>query len=968
MNKFRFFIASILLMVPAMMFAQMRVSGTVTEVATGEPLPGVNIQIVGTTQGTTTDFDGNYILDNVSSESVLEFSYIGFKTQQATVTGSTLNVAMEEDAEALAEVVVIGYGTAKKEDLTGSVNMVTTKDFNEGAVVSAQQLISGKVAGVNVTLPSGAPGEGSSINIRGLSSLSLTNDPLYVIDGIPIDNENIGGSRNILDIVNTNDIESMVVLKDASATSIFGSRAANGVVMITTKKGKDSKFKFNYGAKASFYHIYKTIELMNAEEYTDLILNSGNDTAIGQLGTSETDWQKEIYRDAVGFDHDFSALGSLMNVPVRLSLNYSNQDGALKTDEFQRTTASLSISPSLLNEHLNFDINIRGTKINNKFAERGAIGNAVRFDPTHPVYDETTTGGYYTWVGNSTDASLAPQNPVAQLMFTDDKSLVQRFIGSVKMDYKLHFFPSIVGTLNLGMDKSNSDGSKTVSELLPSTDPSWNGSLYEYEGNRENKLLDTYLTYQNDSEKHNFKFMTGYSYQTLYQDNWDFDSEKLEELGADFAETIDKSREVLISLYSRLNYKFNDRFLLTGTLRGDASSKLNPDDRWGIFPSFAAAWNIHNESFMTNSKFDELKLRVGYGEVGNVNALRPYLYLTGYTVSQQNATYQFGNQYYNTYRPDAENKNIRWEVGRSTNIGLDFSLFDRRLSGTIDAYNKKTEDLIILTLQDPTINFANRVESNAGDMVNKGVELALTGDVVRNDMVDWSLSYNVSYNDNEVTYMPFIQEIGNIEGGVGTKLQRHVEGYAPYSYYVYQQVYDENDRPIEGVYVDRNGDGQITDKDKYFYKDPFADVTMGLNSALRIGNVDFGINTRASIGNYMYDNVASSKGTIYETLARDFLTNIHADYFDTGFERTDVTNFLSDHYVTDASFIKIDNITLGITFEDFLKKADVRVFGIVQNVATISKYKGIDPEIWGGIDNNFYPRPRTFTFGVNCNF
>jgi len=966
MNKFRFFIASILLLIPAVMFSQMKVNGTVSEV-TGEPLPGVNIQIVGTTQGTTSDFDGKFQLENVQNGSILEFSYIGFVTQQVKVANATVNVVMKEDAESLDEVVVIGYGTAKKTDLTGAANMVSSKDFNQGAVVSTQQLIVGKIAGVNVTAPSGSPGSGSSIIVRGLSSLSLTNDPLYVVDGVALDNKGVGGSRNILDIINPNDIESMVVLKDASSTAIYGSRAANGVIMITTKKGKNNEFSFNYGSKASFYHTYNTVDMMSASQFKNLVNTIGSSSAKARLGNADTNWQKEIFNDAIGYDHDFSGVGNLFNVPLRFSLSYTNQDGILKTDNLQRTTASLGFSPSLLNDYLKFEFNVRGAEINNIFADNGAIGNAIRFDPTQPVYDSASPyDGYFTWLNTAGTAqqALAPTNPVAMLNLRSDKSFVERLIGNVKMDYKLHFFPDIVGTINVGMDKSKSDGTVLVSGLMPYTGTSTLGSVKKYNDERTNKLLDAYFTYSKEFGDNNLKFLSGYSYQSFYTDNNGSEVNR-EQVASNF---IDLSKEVLLSYFGRLNFDFRNRLLFTATLRADASSKLNPENQWGYFPSAALAWNISNEKFMENSKFDELKLRIGYGEVGNVNGLNPYQYLTRYSGSTPTAYYQFGDAFYQTYRPSPVNDNLRWEIGKTLNLGLDFSTFNKRLFGSINVYQKETLDMIYASLVDPFTNFGVRVDANIGNMVNKGIELELNGIVMKTDDVNWKINYNIALNNNEITYLTNDLDVGGIEGGVGNNVQIHTEGESPYAFNVYQQVYDANGKPIEGVYVDRNNDNIINGSDKYIFHDPIADITMGLSTTFNVKNFDVSINTRSNIGNYMYNNVASSKAIPYDINVQSYLSNLHTDYLQTGFQNYTETNFLSDHYVSDASFIKIDNITLGMNFPEFLGKANLRVSGSVQNVATYTKYKGLDPEMFGGIDNNFYPRPRTVTFGFNINF
>ena len=967
MNKLRLFIVSIFFLIPMLLFAQRTVRGTVTEQATGGSLPGVNIQIQGTSQGTTTDFDGNYLLKDVKDGSMLKFSYLGFKTQTVRVNSNTINVALLEDAEALEEVVVVGYGLSKKEDLTGSVDKITAKDFNKGAVANPQQLLTGRIAGVTVTSGSGAPGEGASINIRGLSSLSLANDPLIVIDGVPLDNEGIGGSRNTLNLINPNDIESMVVLKDASATAIYGSRAANGVILITTKKGKNKEFTFNYGTKASFSRTYETVDVMTADEFRDVVNATGHEAAIGRLGNAVTDWQREIYQDAVGFEHNVSGVGNAFGVPMRASVGYTNQDGILKRDNFERTTASLNFRPSLLDDHLKIELNVRGMYIENEFANRDAIGAAIQFDPTQAVYDENSPyDGYFTWIDPNTNAqyNLATTNPMAQINLVDDVAYVNRYVGNAKFDYKLHFLPAITATLNLGIDNSESRGGKKTSEFIPTSNTSWTGSSTRYEQDRQNKLLDAYFTYAKDTGKHNMKFMAGTSYQFFSRNDYDFTIDENDQE----IESINPEEESLISYFGRLNYKFNDKYLLTATLRADASSKLNPNDRWGYFPSVAVAWNIHKEDFMKDLNLDELKLRIGYGEVGNVNGLAPYKFLTRYAGSTSTAGYQFGSEFYQTYRPEPENENIHWEVGRTTNVGLDFSVLDRRLSGSINAYQKETKDLIIWALVDPFTNFGNRVETNVGDMVNKGIEVELNGAIVRTDDVNWNISYNVAFNDNEVTLMPFEQPVGGIDGGVGNTVQSHVEGESPFSFLVYQQVYDLDGKPIEGVYVDRNDDGVINNEDKYYYKDPLADIQMGLSSTLKVNNFDLSVTARANIGNYMYDNVASSKAIPADITSLDFLSNLHSDYFNTGFQTHSETNLLSDHYVTDASFIKIDNITMGLTFPDFFKDSDIRIFATVQNVATFTEYNGLDPEVNLGIDNNFYPRPRTFTFGFNLDF
>ncbi len=980
MNNLKTYLLSLLLIIPLLSQAQMQVNGIVTDQKTGEVLPGVNILVVGSDhQGTATDFDGKFILKNIPVKAQLEFSFVGYKTKILPAK-PFMNVKLSEDNQKLNEIVIIGYGSAKKSDLTGSVDKVTSKNFNKGPVTSAESLLTGKVAGVTVVPPSGAPGEGAKINIRGLSSLSLTNEPLYVVDGVPLGG-GVPGSRNNLNFVNPKDIASIVILKDASATAIYGARAANGVVLITTKKGKKNDFHFNYSLSQSFSQPYKYVDVLNSYQFSDLVYQKGDTNSISLIGMPDpndptntliytTNWQKEIYQPAISIEHNFSASGSLFNVPTRFSMGYTNQDGILKTDAFERTTAALNLHPSIFDDHLTVDINARGMYTENHFANRDAIGSAIIFDPTKPVYDQNSPfDGYYSWIDPNTNLqySLAPTNPVALINLTDDYSYVNHFLGNTKFDYKLHFFPDVTASLNLGIDKAESDGHSIKSPDMPTSDASWQGVHNRYSSDNTNKLLDAYLTYSKDFDKHKVSFMTGYSYHSFEYSSTHFDDYKFQRNIADY-EQIDKSKEVLLSYFGRLNYKYNDKYLLTATLRADASSKLNPDDRWGYFPSVALAWNIHKENFMKNSGFDELKLRIGYGEVGNVNGLLPYKYLTRYTASNGTATYQFGSDYYNTYRPEPVNKDLRWEIGKTTNIGLDFALLNRRLSGSINLYNKETKDLIIYALVDPFTNFGNRIESNVGDMTNKGIEVQLNGILIKTNDIQWQLSYNFTYNDNEVTYMPFDQEVGDIEGGVGNTVQIHSQGETPYSFYVYQQVYDANGKPLEGVIVDRNGDNVINNEDKYFMGSPFADVLMGLSSSFSYKNWDISITTRASLGNYMYNNVASSKSVPINLTGKPYLTNIHSDYLNTGFDIFSDTNLLSDYYVQDASFFKIDNISMGYKFPKFYKNMNLRFFASIQNVATFTEYDGVDPEIAGGIDNNFYPRPRTYSFGFNLDF
>lgn len=958
-----------LLFIPTVILAQSTVTGKVTEQASALPIPTANVVIKNTTKGTTTDFDGQFTIE-ANKGDVLVFSYVGYNTQEITYNGeSTLNIKLVEDAALLDEIVVIGYGGVKKEDITGTTDLLTSEDFNKGPIVSAQSLISGKVAGVNVTSGSGAPGEGQSITIRGAGSLSLTTEPLYVIDGIPLDNGGVGGTRNPLNFINPNDIETFVVLKDASSTAIYGSRAANGVVLITTKKGKNKDFKFNVSSQTTVYSPIDDIDVMSASQFRTLINDIGSPEQIALLGNANTNWQDEIYKTAFGQDHNFSALGSAFGVPMRASLGYSEHDGILDGDNLKRTTGSLSLTPSLLDDHLKVALNARAMYTENTFSDRGAIGSAVSFDPTQSIFDPNSQyGGYFTWLDNGTgnQNSLAPTNPLALLNLKDDTAEVRRFVGNAKVDYKIHGFEALTATINVGYDTSNSHGRTVTSELIPTSDETFNGSKTSYVQNSYNKLFDAYLTYNKTlNDVHNLTVAGGYSYQSFEYDNFSNDSEA-EEDGNQF-EFIDKSKNVLLSYFGRANYNYNSKYYVTATLRADASSKLNPDDRWGIFPSVAAAWSIHQEDFMQDSFFNELKLRVGYGEVGNVNGLGDYQFLTRYNGSTDTANYQFGSGFFQTYRPEPINEDLRWEIGKTFNVGLDYAFFNKRVSGSINAYMKETNDLIASSLVDPFTNFGNRINANIGNMENKGLEFNLNVIPVKTDNFEWSVNYNISLNGNEITKLNTDQPQGGISTGVGNTVQIHREGESANSFYVFEQVYDANGTPLEGVFVDRNGDNIINDEDKYVKEDPFGDVLMGFNTNVNYKNWDFSLQSRASLGNYMYNDVEANRGVLANATNNNILTNIHTDYYNTGFTVLDANTAVSDHFVQEASFFKIDNITIGYTL-DKVKNTTFRFYGSLQNVLTVTDYNGLDPEINLGIDNNFYPRPRSFVMGVNIDF
>ncbi len=972
-NMFKQLLFVILLLCVAFGYAQqITVKGTVKD-SSGQPLMGASVLVKGTSHGTAADFDGNFEL-KVDKGVTLVVSSVGYKSREVAAKAGTMNIVLQEDTQQLEDVVVIGYGAIKKKDLTGSVNLVTDKDFNKAPAVNADQLIQGKIAGVQMTSASGAPGEGQTIRIRGNGSLSLTSNPLIVIDGVPMNDGGVGGSRSIFNSINPEDIESMTVLKDASSTAIFGSRAANGVIMITTKKGKANQdLKISFNTSIALQDVNDYVDVMNANQFRQTVKGLNNPAAEALLGNADTNWQKEIYQTAPMSNSTLVLSGAYKTLPYRVSVGHSYADGILRTDNFKRTNAKISLNPTFFDKSLKLELNANGTYMQNRFANKDAIGAAVEYDPTQSVFGGLAKyGGYHAWVNpnNGSRYDLAPNNPMAMLKFLDDSSKVYRFIGNAKVDYTLPFFKDITASVNVGIDYSKGEGDKITDRRMPTSTPDFDGAKTTYTNKATNKLFDAYINYMKDiKETHNIGLMVGHSYQSFEFDDNSTDYSYFTNPGDNKeVPNINKSRNVLMSFFGRANYSYKNRYLLTATLRADASSKLNPDDRWGYFPSVALAWNVSNENFLKDNKtLNELKLRFGYGEVGNVNGLGDYLFLTNYTRSQDGASYQLGDSFYQTYRPGVTNKNLRWEVGNTLNAGIDFGFLDNLITGTLDVYRKQTKDLIAETTIDPFTNFKNRVNANVGDMENKGIELGLTVTPIRNieKNIRWSFNYNIAYNENKITRMPDDQPTGGISGGTGNRVQLHREGETPYSFFVYQQVYDAQGNPVENAFVDRNGNGKIDEGDRYLYKSPFAPVTMGFGTDLNYKNWDLNITTRANIGNYVYNNTQSRLDQFGEITANSgFLRNIKAN---SNFQRHNDQSWLSDYYLENASFFKLDNITLGYTFPH-TDKMYIRLYGTVQNVLTITKYSGLDPEVYGGIDNNFYPRPQTYLLGLNVNF
>jgi TonB-linked SusC/RagA family outer membrane protein len=947
-----------------------RVTGKITDAADGSALAGVTIQEKGTTNGALSDVNGNYTI-TVAPTATLVVSYIGYKLQEIPVNNRTsVNVTLGMEDQLLQEVVVIGYGTVRKEDATGSVKAISSEYFNPGIVSSPQEMVIGKMAGVQITTGGGAPGEGATIRIRGGSSLRASNDPLIVIDGVAIDTDGPTGMRNPLSTINPNDIETFTVLKDASATAIYGSRASNGVILVTTKKGTAGQpFTVNYTGSVSLSSPIKFVEAFSAQEFRSLIATkyASNTAAQALLGTSNTNWQKEIFQTAVSQDHNINFAGGVAVLPYRVSIGYTNQNGILKTDNLQRITGAVNLSPSLLDNHLKIELNAKGMTIDNVFANQGAIGGSLSMDPTQAPD--------FLWKNpDGSPLFVAPMNPLTQLYDQDDISKVNRFIGNLQVEYKMHFFPALKAKLNLGLDKSVSDGTVAipVGSFLSYSTYHGLGRDTKYDQNKSNQLLDFYFDYTGEFGSSRINAVAGYSWQHFYRDGKTLTAST--DGVTKYEDSDYKTENYLISFFGRVNYVLLDRYMLTATLRDDGSSRFAPENRWGLFPSMAFAWNISKEDFLAGNKvLTNLKLRLGYGITGQQNLSdNDYPYQAIYTYSEDGAYYQFGNTYVQTSRAGGYDANLKWEQTTTYNAGLDYGFLKDRITGDLDLYYRKTIDLINQIPVPAGTNLTNQIVTNVGDLENRGLEFSINGKAIATEDIDWELGFNASYNTNKITKLTAVDDptykgvyVGGISGGVGNTIQIHSVGYPSYAFYVQEQVYDAAGKPIEGLYVDRNNDGAITGDDRYRYQKPAPTVFMGFSSMLRYKDLDFSFNGRINLGNYIYNNVFAG-GSYANVAASGYLSNRVKNVTETGFENS---QYFSDYYIENGSFMKLDNVSVGYNVNNLWQdKLNLRVYLTAQNLVTITRYSGLDPEVFSGIDNNIYPRPRTFQLGLSLTY
>ena len=957
-----------------------RVSGTVTN-EKGEPLDLTSINVSGTGQGIVSDAQGRFTL-TVPANSILVISHVGYDVLQVKAV-AVLLVHLNPSSGTLNDVVVIGYGTQRRRELTGSVSTVTAKDFQQGVITTPEQLIAGKIAGVSVTSGSGSPGAGSVIRIRGGASLNASNDPLIVIDGVPLSGNNIYGASNPLSLINPNDIESFTVLKDAAATAIYGSRASNGVILITTKKGVSGAPVFNFTTQVSASRLAKKMNVQSAADFHHYVdsLGAGTfdnvHTYKSLLGTANTDWQEEIFQTAIGTDNNLSVSGSAKNTPYRLSAGYLDQQGILSTDQLQRYSGGISLSPRLLNNHLKVDINVKGTYSKARFANGNAISSAAYFDPTQPVHATSPYGNYFEWAsvdpvsGSVTLNKLAPRNPVALLELYHNNSDVKRSFGNVQFDYSFHFLPELHANLNLGYDVAHGSGRIEVPAYAAQNFLD-GGQHNEYSNRINNKVGEFYLNYTRDLKniKSNINATAGYGYYNNVSTNYNYPSFRANGdtiPGTKPLFNLDKPENTLISYYGRLIYTYNNRYIVAASIRTDGSSRFAPDVRWGTFPSVAFTWRMNKEGFLGNArKLSDLKLRLSYGITGNQDGIYNYPYQSIYSLSSNGSSVLFGDTYYSMATPAAYDAGIKWEQTTTYNAGLDYGFFNNRLGGSIDVYYKKTKDLLNTIPIPSGSNFSSTILTNVGNVENKGVELTITATPVKTKKFSWELSLNMAYNENKITKLTATQDStypGTLTGnGV---IQINTVGYQANSFYVYHQQYLDG-KPVEGVYVDANKDGIINQNDLYHYKSPFPKYLFGFSTQFTYGKWSLNTVLRANVGNYMYNGLATGavKSNVLNPLG--YLANTLSDIYAARFTNSQPQ---SDYYIENASFLKMDNLGLAYNAgKIFRNKVGLRLMANCQNVFTVTKYKGLDPEIYGGIDNSFYPRPRIYALGVGLQF
>lgn len=1002
------------------------VRGTVVD-PSGEPLIGASILAEGTSVGTATDIDGNYAI-NVNPDATLVFSYVGYDPQSVAVNGrTTIDVTMKENSVMLNEVVAIGYGVVKKSDATGSVAVVKPDEIEAGLATSVQDMLVGQTPGVVVTT-AGGPEGGASIRVRGGSSLNASNDPLIVLDGVPLDNGGVQGMGNPLAMISPENIESMTILKDASATAIYGARASNGVIIVTTKRGKSGKPQINFSANMYINHAHKRWDVLSADEFRNLIVErfGENSDAANALGDTSTAWQDEVLRTTVSSDYSLSIGGTAGVLPYHANISYTNSNGIIKTSKMDRLTLGFNLSPKFFQDHLSVNANVKGFYVRNQFGDAGALSSAISYDPTHPVRSDLpivggTSGQKYMFNGFYEVANVnsegvvqlndnASLNPVGMLENKDNYANVYRSNGNLQLDYSMHFLPELHANLNLGYDvsKTNETNATAANSAEAWKNHEHYGGGYKTDTYqfKSNTMLEFYLNYKKefDAASQMVDVVGGYTWQRTYNEGhysgangnagvrtspglnyptlvdgkyyMDQNDATVDLVGKPFqADGISsdgnyhwKDHLQLLSFYGRVNYGLLDRYLLTFTVRGDATSRFSKNNRWGVFPAAALAWKLNNEAFLESASgwLSDLKLRLSWGQTGQQEVGNSINYMPMYAIASPSVSYPNGlDGWYLPVYARGYNPDLTWETTTTYNAALDFGFLNNRITGNIEYYHRKTTDLLAFVAVPAGSSTTNMLNRNIGSLENYGVEFNIQARPIVTKDFTWTLNYNVGWNHNEITELTgnSVFKVGGISGGNGNTVQIHAVGHPANSFYLFQQVYDENGAPLEGVYVDQNGDGQIDEADKIINKSPDPKVTMTFGSQFRWKSWDLGFNIRASIGNYVYNNVLSTKAVYNDLFAYGLNNLVKNDHY---FEQP---RYMSDYYLRNASFVRCDNITLGYTWDNLINDhLRLRLFGAVQNPFVITKYKGVDPEVFGGIDNSVYPRATVYSLGLVATF
>lgn len=970
----------------------------------GNPIFNAAIVVEGEGKGAYTNMNGDYEVAGLTpGEYTVSFRSSEFKNKQETVTLGAgeilvLDVIMSTSQD-LEEVMVIGYGTMRTSDLTGAATVIKEDKFFKGNVGTPEQLIMGKAAGLRVNTNDGSPGGGSTIRLRGGTSLNASNDPLIVVDGVPLDNGGIAGSPNALSLINPNDIESFVILRDASATAIYGSRGANGVILITTKKGtKKNKLNVNVQSIHNVMTVARYADVLSADEFRELVTTNGTPAQAALLGEANTDWQREVFRTAYTADNNVSVTGGINNLPYRLSFGNRYENGLLQNDRFIRNSLALSLTPQFLDGDLQIQFNNRLAHTSNVFADRGALG-AAYFDPTQPVFvDSEDFGGYFEWLeNNGAPNQLSPRNPVGLINQRDDRSSVLRYIGNLKATYRLPFWREVRTTVNVGTDRAESSGSVTTAASSAAGFFS-QGSFNEYFQRRGNQLFEAFVNYNNgeNDSRHLIDFTGGWTAQDWFtiSPNLPIFNEAQDSIIQPAAANPFDTRNALLSYFGRGIYTFDDRYVLNLSVRRDGSSRFSPETRWGTFPSASAAWLISRENFMKDLKWmSMMKVRAGWGVTGQQDGIGDYAYIPNYFPGSETAQYGFGGVFYPVLRPDGFDANLRWETTSSINIGVDFGFFKDRINGSIDIYSRDTRDLLAVVPVPAGSNFTNQILTNVGAMRNEGIEFMVNAAVISKKDTRLDVSGNAAYNINSVLQLAQIEDpnspgvlVGGIAGGIGNTIQVHQIGSPTFSFFVYEQQYDADGMPIEvgapnpagGTYteldafVDRNGDGVINIEDRYVLGQAAPLWFLGLSFDYSYKKWFASLGVRAELGGYIYNNIHSNNGTFMGINGtQGFLNNLTDLYFEEEFQTTTERQLLSDHYVERADFLRLDYISVGYDFgrlKAFKERVTFRAALTVNNVAVLTQYKGLDPEIVGGIDNNIYPRPRVFSLNLSFGF